>query len=407
MRLLLVEDKDSFRRLLIKALDGSGWEVFEAADPAKALEILETNSVEVLVTDLRLPDFSGLKLLRLAKRRNPSMRAILMSAFGEPKDIVDAIHSGADDFLSKPFDLDFFLERLNKLRVLALSPPPNEREPWIATSASMQTVENGLRTLSDTAKPVLFEGHAGTGRSRSARRLHALRHPSAPFHSWFARDIVPESLSESFLRDHDGGSLLLKDLEHLPATMLSPLISRIERHTDICWMGTCREQHKLPEPLKSHIGVLSMTLTPLSRRRDDILPIFHRYLTENCSRDGRMVPVVDHATEKELQEREWPGNVAELVWATSEALRMCQGGFVKELPQGFSQGARSLALTRPAKDKLERMLQGITSSAERFFLEEALKDADGDLALASERLGISAKNYIQKMKNYGISLKDV
>lgn len=407
MRLLLVEDKDSFRRVLMKALDGSGWDVYEATDPASALEILETNPVEVLVTDLRLPNFSGLELLKRAKRSNPSMRAILMSAFGEPKDIVEALHSGADDFLSKPFDLDFFLERLEKLRVLFLSPPPNEREPWVIASSSMQAVENDLRTLSETTQPVLFTGQAGTGRSRSARRLHTLRHPAASFHSWFARDIVPESLSDAFLRDHVGGSLLLKDLEQLPTAMLPPLQSCIEHHPNLFWMGTCKESSSLPEPLRSHIGVLCVTLTPLSERRDDILPIFHRYLTEICNRDGRLAPIVDRAAEKELQMRDWQGNVAELVWVASEAIRLCPGGLLKKLPVGFPQGIHSMVLPRPASDKLEKMLQNITNSAERYFLEEALKDADGDLAKASEQLGMTTKNYIHKLKDYGISLKDV
>jgi DNA-binding NtrC family response regulator len=227
MRLLLVEDKDSFRRLLLKALEGTSWETLEAPDPAKGLEILETCPADVMVTDLRMPGFSGIELLKRARRLNPSMRVILMSAFGEPSDIVEALHWGADDFLPKPFDLDCFISRLEKLRVSVLSPPPSRAEPWVAASKAMQEVEKNLRTISETDRPTLFFGQAGSGRSRAARRLHLLRAPTAPFHSMFARDILPESLSEVFLNDHRGGSLLLRDLEHLPSAMLPTLHSSI------------------------------------------------------------------------------------------------------------------------------------------------------------------------------------
>ena len=134
MDLLLVEDKDSFRRLLTQALEGSVWTVRAVADPQEALRILESQPFEVLVTDLRLPGMSGLELIRRAKRLHPGLRVVLMSAFGEPKDIVEAMRLGADDFLPKPFDLDAFTAVLERLRALVGAPPPDPAEPWIAHS---------------------------------------------------------------------------------------------------------------------------------------------------------------------------------------------------------------------------------------------------------------------------------
>ena len=123
MRLLLVEDKDSFRRLLVQALADSPWTVEALADPAEALRALAAASHDVMVTDLRLPSMSGLELIRQAKRLQPALRVVLMSAFGEPKDIVEAMRLGADDFLPKPFDLDVFLALLDRLRALVGAPP--------------------------------------------------------------------------------------------------------------------------------------------------------------------------------------------------------------------------------------------------------------------------------------------
>jgi DNA-binding NtrC family response regulator len=371
MRLLLVEDKDSFRRTLLGALEGSDWEVFEANEPAKALEILEECPVEVMVTDLRMPGFSGIELLKRARRLNPTMRTILMSAFGEPKDIVEALSLGADDFLPKPFDLDFFLERLEKMRALASSPPPNRREPWVTASGAMLAIEKNLRAAAETALPAIFVGQPGTGRARSARRLHVLRHPSAPFRSESARGLHPDFLSGSLLKDLRGGSFLLRDLEFAPPATMPALLLCMESHPTVCWMGTCEDPADLPAPLMSHMGVLSMPLAPLRERKEDILPIFHSHLAETCSRESRIVPIIGQGVEKELLARDWPGNVAELVWAVSEALRACPGGLLKALPECVAPGGHPpLLLPRPARGKLSNMLHSVANSAERHFRGE-------------------------------------
>src|SRR5512145_2324448 len=163
MRLLLVEDKETFRRLLVQALAGTAWEVLALGDPREALEALERGPFEVLVTDLRLPGFSGLELLRRAKRIQPGLRIVLMSAFGEPKDIVEAMRCGADEFLPKPFDLDHFHATLQHLLALVEAPPPDPREPWIVQSPVMTALDQALVKAADSSAPVLFLGEKGVG----------------------------------------------------------------------------------------------------------------------------------------------------------------------------------------------------------------------------------------------------
>ncbi|MDR1840718.1 MAG: response regulator [Holophagales bacterium] len=405
MRLLLVEDKDSFRRLLLKALASTSWEVLEADDPAKALKILETGAVNIMATDLRLPGFSGLELIKRARRFNPSMRIIMMSAFGEPGDIVEAMRLGADDFLPKPFDLDVFLSTLEKMRVLLSSPPPDQREPWVAASKEMRSLENNLRAVANTTAPVIFVGQPGTGRSRTARRLHVLRHPQAPFHARFARDLHPESLSESFLKDHGGGSLFFKDLEHLPAATLPALLSAMERHPALCWMGACQDPLSLPESLRCALGVIPINLAPLAERVDDVLPLFYSRMAEICAGEGRITPLVDRSVEKELMSRDWPGNAAELTWIVSQSLRACPGGLLKELPTALEAQSQSILLPKPPGGSLDKMLRGVAVSAERYFLEEALKKTNGDTARAAKDLGLTQKSYIQKLKECGIAIE--
>ena len=177
MRLILVEDKDSFRKLLVQALKGSPWNLKVTGDPLEALSWIEGDGAEVLVTDLRLPGISGLELIRCAKRAQPGLRVVLMSAFGEPKDIVEAMRLGAEDFLPKPFDMDIFLALMDRLRALVGAPPPDPREPWVALSPAMRALDSSLRAAADSDAPALFTGPRGAGKARAARRLHALRQP--------------------------------------------------------------------------------------------------------------------------------------------------------------------------------------------------------------------------------------
>ena len=182
MDLLLVEDKDSFRRLLTQALEGSVWTVRAVADPQEALRHLESQPFHVLVTDLRLPGMSGIELIRRARRLHPGLRVVLMSAFGEPKDIVEAMRLGADDFLPKPFDLDAFLALLDRLRALVGAPPPDPAEPWVAHSPAMQALDAALRQAASADLPVVFRGERGSGRERCARRLQSLSGPPTDNH---------------------------------------------------------------------------------------------------------------------------------------------------------------------------------------------------------------------------------
>ena len=136
-----------------------------------------------------MPGISGLDLIRRAKRAQPGLRVVLMSAFGEPKDIVSAMRLGAEDFLPKPFDMGIFLALMDRLQALVGAPPPDPREPWIARSPAMRVLDSNLRAAADSDAPALFIGPRGSGKARAARRLHTLRQPRGPFLSVAASDL--------------------------------------------------------------------------------------------------------------------------------------------------------------------------------------------------------------------------
>ena len=409
MRLLIVEDKDSFRRLLVQALAGSPWEVVAVGNPSEAFETLREGAFEAMVTDLRLPEFSGLELLKRAKRIQPGLRVVLMSAFGEPKDIVEAMRSGADDFLAKPFDLDLFHEVLERIRALVGAPPPDPREPWIAQSPAFRELEGHLSKAAESDASVLFIGERGVGKARAARRLHSLRHAGAPYLALTAGTIEPEGIGPMRLELLRGGSLFLADLENLPTATEPGLLRAMESHAGqgIHWMASTRDLDSLSATLRDRLGVLCFALPPLRERREDILPLFRLFLETETRSEGRPVPFVDRAAERDLTKRDWRGNARELAWGVSQALRSQEGAVLSPLPyvaSGIQEAP--LCLPWPSPDTLEAMQAQVENAAEEQLLRRALQQGGGDLGQTAASLGITIRTLAQRLREHRISLED-
>ncbi len=406
MDLLLVEDKDSFRDLLVKALAGSDWRVTAVADPAEALTRLEAAPYPVLVTDLRLPGMSGLELIRRAKRLRPETRAVLMSAFGEPKDIVEAMKLGTDDFLPKPFDLDAFLALLERLRALAGAPPPPPDEPWIALSPAMRALDASLRRAAETDHAVLFTGRSGTGKARAGRRLHTLRRPGAPFKRVRPMEAREDGFA-SLLRLLRGGSLHLADLDGADGAMAEAIAAALDSDAgrSVAWSAGAASLEAVPAALRHRLGVLTLSVPSLAERREDRLALFQAFVARAAIASGRPVPVMDRALEKPLLAHAFPGEARELELAAVRALLLNEGPVLKRLPD-FTVGADALLLPTPERGTLETMEQALAGSGRPHLLRRALFDAGGDLPQAAEALGLTVRVLAQRLRDAGIPLED-
>ena len=405
MRLLLVEDKDSFRRLLVQALEGSPWDVVAVGDPSAALAALAAGPFEVLVTDLRLPGMTGLELLKAAKRSRPAIRAVLMSAFGEPKDIVEAIRWGADDFLPKPFDLDQFTQVLDRLRALGGAPPPDPREPWFVHAPVMRALDLALVKAAETTEPVLFHGERGTGKGRAARRLHVLRHPQMPYLSVPAGSLGPDGPGDLRLSMLQGGSIYLSGLdEFAPPGLLKAMESPLG--LGVRWMGGCREPRLLPEPLRMRLGVLTFFLPPLRERREDILPAFWASLETLARQEGRVLPTLERGTEKDLLQRTWSGNLRQLAWTAAQAWRATPATLLAPLPPEGKEGRGSLVLPWPQPGTLEAMLAEVAKAAQAILLQAALEGRRTNPNAVAQELGLSMRTLARALREHHISLED-
>ncbi len=402
MRLLLVEDKESFRRLLEQALAGSPFEVASTGDPREALQILEGNPFDILATDLRLPGLSGLELIPRAKRLQPGLRVLLMSAFAEAKDIVEAMQAGADDFLPKPFELSAFLGLLERLRALASAPPPSPQEPWVAASPALKALDGALRKAAEAAIPVLFVGPRGAGKGRAARRLHMLRHPKAPYLSLAVEALGPEGVPEPRRRLVAGGSLFLQGLDLAGAGAAEALLRQLEE-PGLRWMAGAVAP---PEArLRERFGVLELRVPGLRERREDILPLFRLCLERACQREGRLCPQLDRASERELLEHPWPGNLRELEALALRAARFHRGPLIRGFRDLGLAEEEPLILAWPAEGPLEAMQKEAGRQAEARLLRRALERHAGDLPRAAESLGITVRVLGQRLREHGIPIE--
>ena len=408
MDLLLVEDKDSFRRLLSQALEGTVWKVQAVADPQEALRALEAQPFQVLVTDLRLPGMSGLELIRRARRLNPRLRVVLMSAFGEPKDIVEAMRLGADDFLPKPFDLQTFLALLDRLRALVGAPPPDPAEPWVAHSPAMQTLESELRQTAASPLSVVFRGERGSGRGRCARRLHVLRHPTAPYLTLPAATLGPEGPDPQTLRLLAGGSLFLSGLEHMSAAASAPLARAMDSEAGghLAWMGSVDAQGVLAPEIAQRLGSLELRVPPLRERREDLLALTRQLLEQIAKREGRPAVWLERSAERQLLKHDWPGNVRELEVLVGRTLIFSEGLAIRAFPDLGVGLDTPLVLPWPKAGALDGMLKVVVRSAEVQLLRRALLDAGGDLPQAADALELTVRTLAQRLRDHGISLED-
>lgn len=404
MRLLLVEDKDSFRRLLVQALEGTPWTATACAHPGEALEALAREPFDAMVTDLRLPGFTGLELLKRAKRLQPALRTVLMSAFGEPQDIVEAMRWGADGFLPKPFDLEAFLDLLARLRALSDAPPPDPREPWIAFSPAMRALDQALVRAAEGREPALFLGAPGTGKLRAARRLHTLRHPDAPFGVVEAEAFATQTERLPLLA---GGSLCVVGLHRLPEGQVPLALQALGSPAGrrIAWSATAPDAASLPPSLAERFGVLLFGLAPLQERPEDVVPLFRSFVAAEAQAEGRTPPHMERFHERELRARPWPGNARELAWCAREALRAAQGAVLGPVPAQNS-GAGHLTLPWPKPGSLAAMAAELGVHGEAALLRRALDQRGGDAAATAADLGLTVRALGLRLKEHGIPLPE-
>jgi DNA-binding NtrC family response regulator len=441
-RVLVVDDEPKLGKYVAQALELDGHEVVRAGGGRGALELLAERALDVVVTDLRMPDVDGLAVLMAARARPSPPEVIVMTAFGTAESAVAAMKAGAADYVTKPFALEELRMRVRRLAAQRTAESRADRllqrltPDLVAQSQAMQAALRAARQVAPTDATVLLLGESGTGKSQLARFIHYQgRRAAAPFVEVHCA-ALPEALLEGELFGHekgaftgatqrrpghlaaaDSGTLFLDEIgEITPATQVKllrflqerrfvPLGATEERTVDVRVVSATNRD--LGEAVKAgtfredffyRLNVFAIVVPPLRERREDVIPIAERFLA------SRGVPAakLSAGAREWLLAHGWPGNVRELENAMERALILA--GDVEIRADHLGAGAPSAARPRKVTDLL---VDGFDLDAfEREVVYAALERAGGNKTRAARLLGITRRRLYSMLASFGASEKE-
>ena len=448
-RVLIVEDEPATRSGLTELVRAWGFTADEAADGAEALEKITTFRPSIIVTDLVMPRMSGIELLRALQPELDNIKVILLTAQGTVDTAVEAVKSGAEDYLTKPLDpskLQRLLERLAEINTQkrenqALRRQLNDRGRFgriIGHSPAMRALYQVLEQAAPTPASMLILGESGTGKELVAQTIHQLS-PRAS-HPFVALNCaaIPDTLLESEIFGHekgaftgatdrragcfelaDRGTLFLDEIaEMTPATQVKLLRvlqerkfrrlgGRIEQEVDVRVLAATNidpisaiREGRLREDLYYRLNVFTISLPPLRDRKDDLTLLIQAFVDEFNARDNRSVKAVSAAAMQILKQYDWPGNVRELRNVIERATILARGESIEpsHLPV-FGAMSSSAGAASPANGVT--IAPGMTvDEAEQMLIMATLESAGGNKTRAAEMLGISLKTLHNKLNRF-------
>ncbi len=444
-RILIVEDDPDGARSMTDAAADAGFETACAATAAEGLRLFRLRPPDLVLTDLVLPDFDGIELLDRVKRLDPAVPVIVMTAYGSVESSVRAMRAGAYDYVTKPLDLDDIQAKLkraaetSRLRreVSALTASARVRHgaaAMVAESPAMRAVLSQIEALAGTTATVLIQGESGTGKELVARALHADgARAGKPFVAVNCGAFA-ESLLESELFGHekgsftgaasrhagaferaDGGTLFLDEIGDAPPAVQVKLLRAIEEReirrvgggepfaVDVRLVSAsnkdlaeCAAEGKFREDLLYRLNVVTLTLPPLRRRREDIRPLADRFIARAAADHKRTVTGVEPAFYDRLAAYDWPGNIRQLRNAIESAVLLSPGSELRAASLNLPGGPAPQDGACVFPDNLT--LSGI----ERLVLEQTLGRCGGNRTLTAEKLGISIRTIQRKIKEHNL-----
>jgi DNA-binding NtrC family response regulator len=445
-RVLLAEDEETIVVTLRDALEEAGFEVLHAADTDAALELLESATPDVVLTDIRMPGAGGMRVLERAVELDHERTVIVMTGYATIDQAVEAMRIGATNYVQKPFRNESIVSMVRgatRVRTLeAENRSLRERlasrdgfEELVGVSEAMQGVFERIRTVAPTDATVLIEGESGTGKERVARALHTTsERASAPFVA-LSCAALPESLLESELFGHErgaftdahkqkrgrfelanGGTLFLDDIDDMPKSVQVKLLRVLQERNyervggedtiavDIRIIAATKVSLRdhvragaFREDLFYRINVVPLKLPPLRERHGDVAILVRHLIGRH---GGGKAYRVSEPTLSAMDRYPWPGNVRELENAVQRAIALA--GDRTELSR---QDLLPLdPRWRGATEVFDEVkpLREVLRVAEIAHIKRALESTGGHRTQTAELLGISRKVLWEKLRDFGI-----
>jgi two-component system response regulator HydG len=441
--ILIVDDESATRELCRDIALEMGLQVHAACSTDEALSILDESAVDIVVTDLRVPQLGGLELLKHINLNQPNTSVMVLTQYGTIETAVAATRLGARDYVTKPFHVEEFRAKIERLihsveldhenRVLReqLRTRPGFGG-LIGVSAKMQRVYKMLEKVSQHNYPVLILGESGTGKELVARSVHFLgSRQNKPFVPVDCSGLVPTLIeSELFgyvkgaftgaqhsrsglLETANGGTVFLDEIGDLPVDLQAKLLRALQEReirpvgaTDRVRIDVriiAATNRDLESAIRSgafrqdlyfRLNVVQVKLPPLRERKSDI-PLLVNFFLEKFSDGQRPIRTISEDAMRRLMAYDWPGNVRELENAVERAVALGSGPILHmgDLPSNLQQSSSEKLLESNELTTLDEM--------ERRAILRALRETNGDKLAAARLLGIGKTTLYRKLKQYG------
>lgn len=378
-KILIVDDEMLVRNFLADTLRRKNLEVTTAETGQKALSLLKNHHFDLIITDMKLPDLTGIDILKKAKELHAETIVIVITAFGTVENAVEAMRLGAFNYLLKPFSPDTIEAMIDKakehqclvhenqyLKQEVSSGPNSRHHQMIAASPALKQILEDIKRVAPSNANIFISGESGTGKEVIAQAIHnhSLRN-QRPFIKVNCA-AVPESLVESEFFGHEKGAftgahakrlgrfelantgtLLLDEITEIPITLQAKLLRAIQEHefervggtkpvkTDVRLVSTSNRNmkeaiadKKIREDLYYRLNVVPLHLPPLRERREDIIPLVEYFLEKMSKENHKGKKQLAKETHQKLLDYPWPGNVRELANIIERAVVMDRSSII-------------------------------------------------------------------------------
>jgi two-component system, NtrC family, response regulator AtoC len=448
-RVLVVDDDRQARRVLQVMLEQFGFESTAAGSGAEALERFQSEKIDLVLTDLRMPGMTGVEILTEIRDRDPDVPVIVLTAYGTVQSAVDAMKHGAFDFVLKPFDVETIEAVIRKalelretraenryLRERVLGEPARGKLVWAAPA--MAPIADLIARVGPTKSSVLITGETGTGKELVANAIHEASPRKAKLFVPLNCAAIPADLLESELFGHargaftgahgertgkfevaDGGTLFLDEIGDMPYELqakllrvlqegvIEPIGSNRRIEVDVRVVSSTNRDleagmkaNRFREDLYYRLNVFHLAVPPLRERREDIGLLAELFLHEFSRELGKRPPDLGADAVRLLEQHAWPGNVRELRNLMERSAVLCEepvidARFCRTLLPGLP---REEAEAEPEPLELEPAVDAF----ERKTILRALAAAHDNKAQAARLLGVTERTLWNKLKKHGL-----
>ena len=438
--ILIIDDEKNIREGLGAALEMDGYTVFLAADGIQGLEILERGDIDLVITDLKMPEVSGEEILAKVTGETPGIPVIVLTGHGTIDSAVDAMRKGAYDFLTKPVHLDrlsLLVKRALERREISLQNSVYRKEiegkttfeNMIGKSHEIQKVFDLVKKVAPSKASVLITGESGVGKEMIANALHNLSpRKDKPFIKVHCA-ALSDSLLESELFGHEKGAftgaIAMKrgrfELAH-EGTIFLDEIGEISQNVQVKLLRVIQERkfervggeetldvdvriiaatnRNLEEEIKKgnfredlyyRLNVVNINVPPLRERKDDIPIMVNNFIRKFSKENNKNITTVDTKAKNALYSYDWPGNIRELRNCIEGAVVIAEGSTLRleDLPPAVRKSQENSSISIPAGTDMD--------TAEKIIIRETLLFCHGNKSKTAQVLGIGRKTLHRKL----------